>query len=223
VIPANECSCEPACPPVPFTVACTLMNRQQPHRKRVRHFDDPGHFHELTFSCFRRMPLLTNDVWRGMLSESIDRAMAGQGYRLAAFVYIPEHVHLLVYPISDAKGIAALLRAIKRPYSYRIKQLLASEGSRLLEELTVRQRTRVETFRYWQEGPGYDRNLTKAKTVLSVVDYVRRNPVRRGLCTSAVEWRWSSLRHFTQEEPPNAPLLPEVHGLPMEFFDRREE
>ena len=198
------------------------MNGEQPHRKRVRHYDEPGHFHELTFSCFRRMPLLTNNTWRGMLSQSVDRAMAGQGYRLAAFVYMPEHVHLLVYPMSDSKGIAALLRAIKRPYSYRIKQLLIGEGSRLLGELTVRQRPGVETFRYWQEGPGYDRNLTETKTVLAAVDYVHLNPVRRGLCTAATAWRWSSMRHFTEEKPPDDPLLPTVHGLPLEFFDPRE-
>jgi len=30
-------------------------------RKRVRHFDEAGHAHFLTFSCYRRMPLLCKD------------------------------------------------------------------------------------------------------------------------------------------------------------------
>ena len=169
------------------------------------------------------MPLLTNDVWRGKLSESIDRAMIGQGYRLAAFVYMPEHVHLVVYPLPEANGIDRFLRAIKRPYSYRIKQLLIAAKSRLLDKLTIRQRPGVETFRYWQEGPGYDRNLTEAKTVLSAIDYVHGNPVRRGLCVSAIDWRWSSARHYVAEQQPDDPLLPTVHGLPCEFFDPRED
>ena len=50
------------------------MEERQGHRKRVRHYHDPGHVHELTFSCFRRLPLLTNDVWRRMLAESVDVA-----------------------------------------------------------------------------------------------------------------------------------------------------
>ena len=29
----------------------------------MRHFHEAGHLHELTFSCYRRMPLLTNDSW----------------------------------------------------------------------------------------------------------------------------------------------------------------
>ena len=32
--------------------------------KRVRDFDEPGHLHELTFSCSRRLPLLTGERWR---------------------------------------------------------------------------------------------------------------------------------------------------------------
>ena len=132
-----------------------------PHgrRKRVRHYHDPGHIHELTFSCYHRWPLLTNDVWRGMLAESIDRAMEHHRYRLAAFVFMPEHVHLLIYPQPEADTVAALLKAIKRPFSYRVKQLLIRSQSRLLERLTIRQRPGVMTFRSWQEGPGYDRKM----------------------------------------------------------------
>ena len=44
------------------------------HRKTVRHYHEPGHFHEFTFSCFERRQLLTNDVWREKLSRCIDAA-----------------------------------------------------------------------------------------------------------------------------------------------------
>src|SRR4030088_420583 len=68
------------------------------HRKKVKHYHEPGDLHELTFSCYERRPLLTNDRWRKMLSESIDRGCAGHDFKLVAFVFMPEHVHLLVYP-----------------------------------------------------------------------------------------------------------------------------
>ena len=47
---------------------------QTPHRKRIKHFYDAGHLHELTFNCYRRMTLRTNNLWRAMSPESIDRA-----------------------------------------------------------------------------------------------------------------------------------------------------
>ena len=39
------------------------MERISGHRKRVRHYDDLGQIHELTFSCYRRWLLLANDDW----------------------------------------------------------------------------------------------------------------------------------------------------------------
>jgi putative transposase len=120
--------------------------------------------------------------------------MGKHNYRLTAFVFMPEHVHLMIYPIQGANTIDALLKAIKRPFSHRVKQILLKSRSRLLEKLTVRQRPGVTTFRFWQEGPGYDRNLTKASTVLAAIDYLYHNPVRRGLVKRAVDWKWSSAR-----------------------------
>ena len=45
------------------------------HRKAIKHFDQPGQVHELTFSCCQRRPLLTDDRWREMLAERIDPAI----------------------------------------------------------------------------------------------------------------------------------------------------
>jgi len=120
--------------------------------------------------------------------------------------------------LAEATGIARLLRAIKRPYSYRIKQPLVAAKADLLDRLTVRQRPGIETFRYWQEGPGYDRNLTRAKTVLSAIDYVHLNPVRRGLCEAATDWRWSSAKHYSPEGPSDDAVLSVVHGMPGESY-----
>ncbi|WP_437188352.1 hypothetical protein SH668x_001796 [Planctomicrobium sp. SH668] len=45
-----------------------------PHRKACRRFNEPGHAHALTFSCFRRQPLLTKDRSRQWLVEAIEKA-----------------------------------------------------------------------------------------------------------------------------------------------------
>src|SRR5690606_6590775 len=114
---------------------------------------EPGDLHELTFSCSRRLPLLTNDPWRRMLADAIDDAMIGHETRLVAFVFMPEHAHLLVLPGPDEARIDRLLKSIKRPAAGRIKRDLAGSGGRLLDRLTVRERPGVRRFRFWQEGP----------------------------------------------------------------------
>ncbi len=74
------------------------------HRKRLTHQHSPGDLHELTFSTYRRLPLLTNDVWQRWLAEAIDVAGVKQNCDLVAFVFMPEHVHLLVLPIEQKGG-----------------------------------------------------------------------------------------------------------------------
>ena len=196
------------------------MKTRVGHRKRVRHYDEPGDCHELTFSCYRRLPLLTNDGWREMLSRSIDRAMLGHRYRLVAFVYMPEHVHLLVCPDGDASKVQRLLYAVKRPYSYRIKQLLVQADSRLLERLTVQERPGKIAFRYWQEGPGYDRNLNTIEGVRGSIDYLHLNPVRRKLVREPLQWRWSSCRYYASDGRHHDSALPTVQGMPAEFWEK---
>ncbi len=63
-------------------------------RKTICRFHEPGDLHELAFSCYRRMPLLTNDVWREMLCRSIEKAITRWNFQLVAFVLMLEHVHL---------------------------------------------------------------------------------------------------------------------------------
>ncbi len=190
------------------------------HRKTVKRFHEPGDCHELTFSCYRRMPLLTNDEWRRFLAESLDRAVHGQSCRLIAYVFMPEHVHLLIQPTVPDFRIDLFLKAMKAPFSARIRKRLEDVRSPLLERLTVRERPGVHRFRFWQEGGGYDRNLRSVKTVEAAIAYIHENPVRRGLCIRSTDWRWSSARHYYGDEPGviRADEPPTIHGLTRDFY-----
>ena len=190
------------------------MAPETPHRKRVKHYHEPGDVHEFTFSCYRRMPLLTTDGRLRILSECIDYAIDPEKYRLIAFVLMPEHVHLLVYPLEPKPELGRLLAAIKRPVSRRVKETLINGHSRLVEKLTVQERPGKTVFRFWQEGPGYDRNLQTEKAVMAAIDYIHRNPVRRRLCQQAREWKWSSVRFYESDGQRQENDLPTIHGLP---------
>jgi putative transposase len=99
----------------------------------------------------------------------------------------------------------------KRPVSVAVKRRLTESGNTLIRKLTVRQRPGVTTFRFWQEGPGYDRNLNQTKTIKSAIEYIHLNPVRRGLCQKAIDWKWSSARLLLESRPQSSP--PNVHRV----------
>jgi len=188
------------------------------NRKRVKHYHEPSDIHELTFSCYHRLPLLSNDTWRSYLTESIIQACRKQRFCLAAFVFMPEHVHLLVFAETNAPNVSRFLAAVKRPCSASIKRDLVTAQSPLLDTLTVQERPGKMAFRFWQEGPGYDRNLRSEEAVISAIDYFHNNPVRRGLCESAAQWFWSSARFYLTNPREQDPLLPMITRLPSSFF-----
>jgi len=88
----------------------------------------------------------------------------------------------------------------------------------LLQRLTIRQRPGKTTFRFWQEGPGYDRNIRTEKVLLSAIDYIHLNPVRRGLVQRAADYQWSSARWYASDGQEVDPLLPKLSAVPPEWF-----
>jgi putative transposase len=187
-------------------------------RKTIRHLHEPGDLHEFTFSCFRSMPLLESDEWKLKLAECLDEANSESGMLLVAYVFMPNHVHLLVNPIRPDPTISFYLARIKQPFSKYIKGVLEAQDVALLDQLTVQERPGKRCFRFWQEGPGFDRNLNTPKAIAGSLDYIHHNPVKRGLCERSVDWRWSSARFYLANSPGDAgPRPPLVHGLPDGF------
>lgn len=194
-----------------------MDSRMAGDRKTVKHYHEPGDCHELTFSCYRQLPLLTNEEWRFQFARQIDSANERYAFRLVAFVFMPDHVHLLVYPLGEP-DISRLLSAIKKPFSFRIKQILQAQNSPLLERLTIRERPGKMSFRYWQEGGGYDRNVFSENAVIAAIDDIHANPVRRGLVQQARQWKWSSACWYESDKTEIDPDLPVINGLPGNFL-----
>ena len=75
----------------------------------------------------------------------------------------------------------------------RRKHIRHDQGEGHLHELTF------SCFRFWQEGPGFDRNLFGPEAITASMDYIHLNPVKRGLCEKATDWKWSSARFYLGE------------------------
>ncbi|QDT38344.1 REP-associated tyrosine transposase [Stratiformator vulcanicus] len=181
---------------------------------RRRTFNEPGHAHELTFSCFRRLPLLSRDRTRLWLAESIDAARNRLKFHLWAYVFMPEHVHLIVKPLELDYDMGSIRTAIKSPISKRAIDWLEEHRPDWLSKLTVTKGGRIER-RFWQKGPGYDRNITESTTLLKMIEYIHANPVRRGLVERPADWKWSSASELIEDQ--SGPLR--VDRVPPDWLD----
>jgi len=166
------------------------MNDNPPHRKSVKRLDIPGHAHELTFSCYGRKPFLRSDRTRRYLVNAITKAKVKHHFDLWAYVIMPEHVHLLIWPRHDDYSIAGILRSIKQSVSRRAVEYLKRHNPAGLSVLTTGQK--YTPYRFWLPGGGYDRSICNPESYGKVMDYIHRNPVKRGSVSSPQEWYWSS-------------------------------
>ncbi len=109
------------------------MSVRQPHRKRVKHFHEPGDLHELTFSCYRRLSLLTNDDWRCRLSRCLDQAI-----QEAAMIFLCFLQKTLAKPVAHRtlpvpprrKQVGSVSRNL--PTRWRFVLVLKNQGTQLI-------------------------------------------------------------------------------------------
>ncbi len=177
-------------------------------KRRVR-YNEPGQPRELTFSCYRHYPFLDRDRTREWFCEALDEARKKSAFQLWAYVVMPEHVHVLVYPGDTPERMSAFLQALKEPVARKAIRYLKSHAPDWLARVTVREGSRLR-HRFWQPGGGYDRNITSIEALRAVIDYIHANPVRRGLVARAEDWEWSSARWYAGLRPVRLEMDPGV-------------
>ncbi len=170
------------------------------HRKLCRSYNTPGEAHELTFSCFRRLPLLSKDRSRQWFIEALDQARQRRDFFLWAYVIMPEHVHVIVWPRQPVYEIRLIRTALKIPVQRKALAYLRRQAPEFLEQLRDSQPNGEVHYRFWQRGGGYDRNILEVTTLHTMMDYIHNNPVRRGLVSQPTDWPWSSARFYAGSE-----------------------
>ncbi len=157
-----------------------------PSKHRMKRHEGDHRARFLTFSTFQRLPLLTNPAIRDRFLAHLDDTRLRDGFRLYAWVVMPEHVHLLMHPadLPVSQSLTAMKRALAQEAIGRWRDLDAPILSRI---------TRADgRARFWQAGGGYDRNLRSRDECIEKLQYIHNNPVKRGLAPHPSDWRWSS-------------------------------
>jgi len=160
--------------------------------KRCKRYNDPGHAHELTFSCFRRQPFLLGDHARRWLVDAITLARKRHAFHVWAYVIMPEHAHLLIWPTRPIYNVSKILATIKLSVTRKALNHVIETAPRFLSRMEDMQPNGDIHYRFWQRGGGYDRNATEPMTIWHQIDYIHANPERRHLCRHPDDWYWSS-------------------------------
>ena len=154
-------------------------------------------------SAFRYLQLLSTSATsdsaprRDLFLHILERVRRRYRLIVLGYVVMPEHVHLLLSEPQQAT-LSTAIQALKLGFV----RCLYGCGDNLIP----RSRKGGETWgtpptlkRFWQ-ARFYDFNVWTERKRVEKLNYMHRNPVKRGLVALPEEWRWSSFRWYFQGE-----------------------
>jgi putative transposase len=144
----------------------------------LKRFQQTKHFHFVTFSCYKRQPFLRTPEAKDTIERFLEQTRQQQCLCIAAYVLMPEHIHLLASePLKDT--LATFLQIFK--------------------QLTARELKSPDQKQFWQRRY-YDFNVSSGEKYVEKLRYIHRNPVKRGLVAIPEDYRWSSFNHYATGE-----------------------
>jgi putative transposase len=93
----------------------------------LKRYQQADHLHFLTFSCYRRMPLLATPQARRVFEETLERVRRWYGLRVFGYVAMPEHVHLLVSE-PERSTLAVAIQMLKQITAQKLRPTLSPKA-----------------------------------------------------------------------------------------------
>ena len=140
---------------------------------RLKRYQHSGQTHFVTFCCFHRRELFATADARITFEAALERVRRTYGLCVYGYVVMPEHVHLLLSE-PQRRTLAEALKSLKQGVSRRL--IGGAEH-------------------FWQKRY-YDHNVRSSQSFTNKLQYIHRNPVKRGLVARPEDWPWSSFRHY---------------------------
>ena len=124
----------------------------------------------ITASTFQKRNILQSDRMAGLFVDVLSHYRRLGKYLLHEFVVMPDHFHLLLTPLET---LERSMQLIKGGFSFRAKKELGF------------------AHEIWQPSY-YDRRVRDLEEYFSFREYIRQNPVKRGLGLSPEQYAYSS-------------------------------
>lgn len=146
---------------------------------RMRRIICPGYPYFITNVTDARKPILIENI--NLIWEAFDSTKRKSSFELIAWVFLPEHFHIMVNP--DKGDISKLMQRLKLSFSMNFRKRCGFIKGPVWQN------------RFWdhviRDDEDYARHL----------DYIHINPVKHGLAGSPFDWPHSSIHKFKEYYP----------------------
>jgi putative transposase len=163
-------------------------------RNPLRRYYGSGDLHFVTFSCYRRRPLLGTRRARDCFVRMLDEVRRRHKFQVFGYVVMLEHVHLLMSEpekVTPSKVLQVLKQKVSRALRRKSRRSAADQLSLAFPGDSD------SATAFWQRR-FYDFNVWSTKKVREKLEYMHANPVMRKLVSHPKDWPWSSWSNYAK-------------------------
>jgi len=162
----------------------------------LKRYYGKGHLHFITFSCYRRLPLLKSAHARDVFVRELARVRNEMNFRLIGYVVMPEHVHLLLSEPRQGTP-SAVLQKLKQRVARRLRKHRKTVSA---AQLRLPFEHRGESLRAFWQARFYDFNVYSRGKEKEKLNYMHANPLIRKLVKHPKDWPRSSWSFYAKRE-----------------------
>ena len=150
----------------------------------------------ITITCLEWKPLLEEDRFKDIITNSLDFLTTQKRILVYGFVIMSNHFHLIWQMLSDH-----LREEVQRDFlkytAQQILKLLRNENSSMTQDVLVNAKDRKRQV--WERN-SLSIPVWSASVFNEKLEYIHYNPVKAGLCQYPEDYKYSSARFYELNE-----------------------
>ena len=159
--------------------------------------------HFLTFTVVKWLSVFAKKDYMKILWDSLQYCRQKKGMRLYAFVFMTNHIHLIVSAEKTTIKLWEIIRDFKKFTAQKIIQLMQKEESckqllSIMRKIGRKNKANVQ-YQFWIQNDGakeiYSDNFLEQK-----MEYIHLNPVKAGMVTEPEHYLYSSARFYAKND-----------------------
>jgi putative transposase len=170
--------------------------------------DSPVYY--LTSVTKDRLPVFRKTPLADLCCKSFDEARRSGGFLILAYVVMTDHFHAIVYSELKPSKVLQYLNGIS---SRRVIDYLKTNGHEAsLKKLQHEVKDRQYKYSLWDHHSN-GKLIISEDVLIQKVNYLHQNPVRAGLVSDPMDYRWSSARWWARKPNEDEPLTVDMEKI----------
>lgn len=178
-----------------------------------------NHLYFITCVTNSRLPVFRTERLKQILAAAFDEARKSAGISIYAYVYMPDHYHVVTCSRRKASEVLRYLNGIsaRRVINYLKEEGFTSSLYKLRREESSNNREESSNnneYRYslWEHHSN-TYFITSEAALMQKVNYIHMNPVEDGLIDVPENYPFSSFRYWKGRPLENEPLKIDIKEL----------